>query len=144
MASNSKRWSRQLGRNPNSSFLGIPHFVLESRQWGAMDPIALQLLMELARQYKGSNNGDLSATPDSLGMRNARWKSRSVLYGRLRMLEEQGWIVKTRQGGKHMGCCLYALTWVEVQPCGGKHMHPVETKASHLWKNAKPVPPRGT
>lgn len=143
MASSNKKWRRHQGRNPGCSFMKIPHFVLESQQWGALDPIALQLLLELSRQYKGSNNGDLSATPDSLGTRNARWKSRSVLYGRLRMLEQQGWIVKTRQGGKHTGCCLYAISWEAIDPCNGKHMHPVETKASHLWKNAKPVPQRG-
>lgn len=142
--SNSRQFQRQRGRSPGASFVQIPHFVLESAQWASMDPIALQLLMELVRQYRGNNNGDLSATPDSLGLRNSRWNSRSVLYGRLRWLEQHGWIVKTRQGGKHLGCCLYAVTFWPINACPEKHPCSQETKPSHMWRNANSVPPHGT
>lgn len=137
-----KRW-RQTGRRTGASFVQIPHFVLESQQWGQMDAFALKLLMELARQYKGNNNGDLSATAEMLKDRSATWSSKDTLPKKLRYLEEQGWIVKTRQGGRHIGCNLYAITWWAIDPCSGKHQHPTGLKASNLWKNAIGSPPNG-
>lgn len=137
-----KRW-RHTGRRTGASFVQIPHFVLESRQWGEMDAYAMKLLMELARQYKGSNNGDLSATAEMLKDRSATWSSKDTLPKKLRHLEDHGWIVKTRQGGRHVGCNLYAITWWPIDACDGKHQHPSESKASHLWKNAIGTPPAG-
>jgi len=138
-------WKRAThrGRRSGASFIQIPHFVLESPQWGDMDPYALKLLMELARQYKGNNNGDLSATVELLRDRCATWSSKDTLPKKLRWLEHHGWIVKTRQGGRHIGCNLYAITWWPIDGCDGKHSHPAEYKASHLWKNAIDTPPAG-
>jgi len=133
---------KQKGRG-GASFVSIPHFVLESPQWGRMDAFALKLLWELARQYRGSNNGDLSATAEMLKDRSATWSSKDTLPKKLRYLEEQGWIIKTRQGGRHIGCNLYAVTWWPVDDCGGKHHYQAETKASHAWKNAIDTPPAG-
>ena len=42
---------KQKGRT-GPTFVMIPHFVLESPQWGQMDAFALKLLWELARQYR--------------------------------------------------------------------------------------------
>ena len=120
----------------------MPHFVLESPQWGRMDAFAMKLLLELARQYRGTNNGDLSAPAATLKKRYKGWGSKSTLPNKLKYLENHGWIVKTRQGGKHT-CCLYAITWWPVDECGGKHHHPLETKASHAWKNANAAPSGG-
>ena len=137
-----KRW-RHAGRRTGASFVQIPHFVLESQQWGQMDAFALKLLMELARQYKGNNNGDLAATAEMLKDRSVTWSSKDTLPKKLRYLEDHGWIVKTRQGGRHIGCNLYAITWWPVDACGGKHQHPTGSKASHCWKNAIDTPPNG-
>lgn len=135
-----KRW-RQKGRRSGASFVSIPHFVLESPQWGQMDPLAMKLLMELARQYRGSNNGDLSATLTTLKARG--WRSADTLTNRLKWLQDEGWIIRTKQGGRHMGCNLYAITWWPVDPCDGKHQEPVTHRPSHAWKNATGTPPHG-
>ncbi len=127
-----KRW-RHAGRRTGASFVQIPHFVLESQQWADLPPNAIKLLMELARQYKGKNNGDLSATMSTLKARG--WSSEPTVWKHLRLLEERGWIVKTKQGSRYTGCNLYAVTWWKVDPCDGKHLHPVEHKASNAWKN---------
>lgn len=127
---------KQKGRT-GASFVMIPHFVLESPQWGRMDAFALKLLWELARQYRGNNNGDLSATAAMLKDRSPTWGSKDTLPKKLRYLEEQGWIVKTRQGGRY-ACSLYAITWWPIDACDGKHQHPAETKPSHAWKIATP------
>lgn len=134
------RW-RHRGRT-GASFVSVPHFVLESPQWGQMDAYAMKLLWEMARQYRGNNNGDLSATAEMLRERSPTWASKDTLPKKLRYLEDQGWIVKTRQGGRHIGCNLYAITWWSIDT-SEKHQHPAERKPSHLWKNAIGTPSDG-
>jgi hypothetical protein len=136
-----KRW-RHTGRKSGPSFIQIPHFVLESPQWGRMDALAVKLLMELVRQYKGNNNGDLSATTEMLKGRSSSWASKDTLPKKLRWLEDHGWIVRTRQGGRHIGCNLYAVTFWPIDACN-KHTAAPERKPSHLWKNATGTPPGG-
>lgn len=135
-----KRW-KHTGRASGPSYIGIPHFVLESPQWAAMEPLALKLLMELARQYRGNNNGDLSATLAMLKDRG--WRSKDTLTSRLKALQRDGWIIQTRQGGRHAGCSLFAVTWWNIDECGGKHSEPATRKPPHLWKNAIGGPPHG-
>lgn len=134
------RWNHK-GRSAGPSFIQIPHYVLDSPQWAELPGYGLKLLMELARQYRGKNNGDLSAAWSVLRKRG--WRSETTLDKYLEMLEARGWIVKTRQGGRHIGCSLFAVTWWPVDECGGKHQHPAERKPSHLWKNGIGTPETG-
>ncbi len=124
---------KQKGRT-GPTFVMIPHFVLRSEQWADLPATSIKLLMELARQFLGFNNGDLAVTTSMLKERG--WTSEATIWKHLHILEERGWIVKTRQGGKHIGCNLYAITWWPVDDCDGKHQHPAETTPSHAWKNA--------
>lgn len=132
MTSN-KKWQRTHGRTPGESFIKTFHFVYRSEQWGAMDALAQKLLSEIFSQYNGRNNGEFAAVQSELEQRCHSWASRSVLSEKLKYLEQNGWIVRTRQGSRHDGCNLFAVTWwpVDASP---KHQHPAEHKASHLWK----------
>ena len=123
---------KQKGRG-GASFVSIPHFVLRSEHWSKLGGSEMKLLMELAGQYNGRNNGDLSATYTDLHPRG--WSSNDTLQRALRGLEGACWILRTRQGGRHIGCNLYAITWWPIDACDGKHQHPVEAKPSHRWKN---------
>lgn len=131
---------KQKGRT-GATFVQMPHFVLRSEQWAALSGSEVKLLMELASQYRRYNNGDLSATYTDMQRRG--WRSKETLQRTLESLEASGWIIKTRQGGRHIGCSLYAISWEPVDDCDGKHHHRVETKASHLWKNANGPPKIG-
>lgn len=76
------------------------------------------LLWDLARQYNGSNNGDLTLAPKI--MRKWGWKKDTLLRNRYALLEK-GWLIitgckKVRKGN----CYLYALSWLKVDECGGK------------------------
>lgn len=136
----SKRW-KQTGRGAGHSFIQIPHFVLNSDQFAALPPNAVKLLFELARQYRGKNNGDLSAVFDQLKPRG--WTSETTLAKHLKHLEQTGWILRTRLGGKYLGCSLYAITFWPIDDCNGKHAYQAERKPSHLWKNANIPPENG-
>ena len=119
------------GRSEQGSFLLIPHHILKSDEFGSLRSWAAKLLIELAKEYKGSNNGDFSATFPTLKKRG--WNSPGTLSTALAELQAAGWILKTRQGGRNC-CSLYAVTWWALDDCAGKHDYAAETVARHDWK----------
>lgn len=129
MASRKNNKSR---RSP--PFLRLPNQVHESEQFGKLSGNAVKLLIHIAGQYRGKNNGDLSATWTQLESRG--WKSRSTLHRSLKELVEAGFIELTRQGGLHT-CSLYAITWEPINECSGKLDVLETTVASNRWKNAQ-------
>lgn len=91
-------------------FIGIPYNVAATRQFCNLKPLELKLLVELAFQYNGSNNGNLTAAHASLKERG--WTSSGSLHKALKGLLSKGWVMVTRQGWKRRGRpTLLALTW---------------------------------
>ena len=66
-------------KRPKSAaqFANIPHVVFESPDFITLSPYALKLLLELAYQYNGFNNGDLCASITLMIERG--FKSRTTL-----------------------------------------------------------------
>ena len=117
------RKSNPRGRAKNRRYAGIPHDVMESSSYCGASGNALKLLLELARQYNGYNNGDLSAAFSVLKSRG--WRSKKTLSRCLTEMMERGLIVKTREGWfSNPGgrCALYALTWQRIDECEGKDL----------------------
>lgn len=119
------------GRGRAPPFLRLEKRILDSKQWSALSPKAVKMFIDIASQYNGSNNGDLSA-PWSR-MRAKGWRSKGTLHSALSELEKAGWIRKTRQGGKHR-CNLYAVTINPIDECKGKHDARPTPTAPHDWK----------
>lgn len=137
MANDAKRRYRQRGRGSERSYLGIPHFILRSPEFGALSPWALKLLIELAANYVGKNNGDLSAAYSVLQHRG--WNSPGTLSAAIKQLLRDKWIVIARHGGRNR-CALFALTWWPVDSCSGKWLEiKAETTASHAWRKTVSV-----
>ncbi|UVE19165.1 hypothetical protein NVV93_07260 [Pseudomonas sp. LS44] len=109
------------GRKESGSFAALPHIVMDHDDYKSLSGSAMKVLMCVLRQYKGGNNGDLSASftqakPWGIG-------SKSTLTKALNELQERDLITCTRQGRfiKPGGCCaLYAVTWQPIDECGGK------------------------
>ena len=105
-------------------FVAIPHVVMDSEAWRACSHVAIALLLELARQYNGRNNGDLCAVLSLLKERG--WTSSETIHTALKELRHYGLIVLTRQGGLLMRTggrrtpSLYAIAWQPIDPCEGK------------------------
>ncbi|PLK47211.1 hypothetical protein C0V76_18440 [Uliginosibacterium sp. TH139] len=70
------------------------------------------LLLELAVQYKGHNNGDLSGAWSLMQRRGFR--SKGTLTKAKRELMHTGLIVETRMGKRPNKASLYALTWLAL------------------------------
>lgn len=125
-----QRWKHK-GRSDGGTYFAIPHAVMRSPNWRALPPRAVKLVCDLGGQYRGSNNGDLTAAWRI--MRPLGWNSRATLADAIADALRFGMIEKTRQGGLHV-CSLYALTWLPIHECGGK----LDVSATHapsgLWK----------
>lgn len=119
------------------TYLGIPHYVFRSDEFGQLDGWALKLLIELAGKYTGFNNGDLSCAFSQLKLRG--WRSNGTLWTALRRLLRDGWIVTTRHGSRNR-CALYAVTWWPVDACEGKGLEvKPQNVASNAWQKTKSV-----
>lgn len=114
-------------------FLRLYRFMVESPEFAALSPIAVKLLVDLGKRYKGYNNGDLSVPWSNLSKEG--WSSEHTMRRALHELLATGFLVCTRQPLRKR-CGLYAITWEPVDLCEGKCLEVAPShKASHLWRN---------
>lgn len=122
------------GRMTPGTFSVIPHYVIDSHNWRSCSGSALKLLLELIRQYRGRNNGDLCAAWTTMAKRG--WRSKETLHMALLELRHYGLIELTRQGGLHRPS-LYALTWRPIDDCKGKLDCRPTAIASAAWSQPR-------
>lgn len=132
-----KKRSKFTGRGKGPPFVQLHHWIVDTDEFAALKGSALKMLIDLARQYRGNNNGDLCP---ALLAKSGRWTSNSKRKRALDLLEAGHWIVKTKQGGMMgLGADLYAITWWPIDAMKN-HQHPGERVASHAWKIKPPHP----
>lgn len=128
--------SRPDRRDPRGGHVRIYWSMLSSPAWQALSHIERSLYISMRRQLKGSNNGDISATVNSL--RHDGFTSSSTLFKSLRAPTVAGFIDKSRQGmiAGFSGprCCnLYRFTDEPVYDIPKKGI--VACKATNDWQN---------
>ena len=131
MTSRNEKRRRLTGRQTTNSFLSLPHHVLNHENFRCLSPRATKLVIDIAAQYRGKNNGDLCA-PLSL-MRKRGWTSSDQLNKAKKELVEKDVIRVSRKGGLNK-CNLYALTWFPIDECGGKLDIASTITAPGRWK----------
>lgn len=113
--------SKAKGRTESGGFVKLLHALMDTEDFRGLSGSAHKVLMCLMRQYRGNNNGDLSAA-----FRHAeRWGigSKSTWASALKELQACNLITRTRvgqftnPGGR---CALYALTWLPIDECDDK------------------------
>ena len=119
------------GRSDSGSFVAMPHAILESETYARLRAPAVKLMLDLYGQYKGSNNGDFAMAWSMMKKRG--WRSKDTLYRARDELIDNGFVIQTRQGGKHQ-CSLYAVTWQPIDECNGKLDCPSTIVAPGYWK----------
>lgn len=128
------------GRRITGGFLMIPHDVLRSDAYRQLSASSVKLLVDLAGQFTGKNNGDLAACMSV--MRPKGWSSTATLHKAKLELLSAGLIEQTRQGGMNLGPSLYAVTWKPIDACEdkrGRRRHdatPTKTP-SGLWRKSR-------
>ena len=108
---------RTKGRRETGGFIALPHRVIRHSKFICLSPRAVKLLLDFSAQFTGNNNGDLTAAWTVMQLRG--WTSRDQLFKAQRELEETGFILRTRQGGRHL-CNLFAITFYAIDDCDGK------------------------
>lgn len=124
------------GRSFSGRYIQLPHDVLKSENWQRASGNAIKLVIDLALQFNGGNNGDLAAPFSTMKARG--WKSSGTLKRAEREALHYGLIEKTRQGGLNK-CNLYAMTWRAIDDCKGKLDCSATNIPSSAWR--KDVPP---
>lgn len=118
-------------KKKSGPFTSIPHSVMDSENFRSLGGWDIKLLLDIAYQYRGKNNGDLAATWSMF--RKWGWKSKGTLQKSLNALLSRGFIELTRQGGRNR-CNLYAITWQPINECKGKLDVSETLRPSNLWK----------
>lgn len=108
--------ARFKGSKYTEPFVGIVRSVFDSPAFTALSPHACKLLLELVGQYRGDNNGNLTAAWSIVSRRG--WRSRTTLWRCKAELIETGFVYVTRKGHMPSTCELLALTWfpLDVSP----------------------------
>ena len=107
----SRSYSKSKGRGGSRGFAGIPRVVMEHEDFLGLSASAKALLLDLAYQYRGYNNGDLGVAWQVLRKRG--WKSKATIQKACKELERARLIRCVRQGrfmNPGGSCSLYALT----------------------------------
>lgn len=118
------------GRKESGNFAQIPVSVLVSAEFHSITGEAVRLLVAIAAQFNGYNNGNMNAALTD--MRKYGFTSQGTLSRALLCLLNTGLIIKTRQGffmpGKNR-CSLYAIAWRPIDACPGKNLSVKPTSA---------------
>lgn len=104
------------GRDPGA-FMAIPLSVIESKAYVGLSHTAKALLFELARQYRGDDNGRLLLSRKSLAARG--WKSPEVIQRARDQLIGAGFVYVTVTGHRPNKASWYAVTWQTLDKIPG-------------------------
>lgn len=122
----------------------VPNEVLQSQAYKDLSCGTKNVLIALAAQYRGENNGDLSVsvtvlTPYGITSPDTIWRAE-------RVLRQHRLIRRTRKGMKQKNTpSLYALTWRSIDKCDGKIGRLSANVAGNEWRNyfGRPLPLEG-
>ena len=141
MTSRNEQRRRIKGRQSIKQFLMLPHTVLNHPKFVSLRPRAVKLLLDIAAQYNGRNNGDLCAPLSLMSLRG--WNSSDQLHKAKKELVRNELILVSRQGGLNKAT-LFAVTWVPVDECNGKLDIAATKTAPVKWNDRSLSPPRGS
>jgi hypothetical protein len=125
MANGRNRTAKKKGASVDGGFAGVPRRLMELPVYQRLSHPARALLLELAYQYRGGNNGKLLAGSANLAPRG--WTSNDVIYRALRALLEAGLIHQTVQGHRPHKASWFAVTWNNLDQLPGYDPGAAET-----------------
>lgn len=141
MARTSRRQERD--RRDGVGFLALPFVVIDSPAYRAAGHVARSLLLDIARQFTGKNNGRLSASVAALGPLG--WKSHSTITRALHELLSLGLLIETRKGARPNKAAWYALAWRALDVTDGLDIDPKQYRTGGYvrYGNGAPLIPLG-
>lgn len=120
----------------------IPYTLLRHPNCTRLSPYGVKLLMDLARQYTGFNNGYLCASWSL--MKDCGWRSSITLYTAVVECEHYGLLIRTQQGGRNRPN-LHGFSWRRIDEKKGQTLDRAPTAApTNDWKDERPTFARTT
>lgn len=130
--------ARYKGSKYTEPFVGIVRSVFESPAFVALSPHACKLLLELAGQYRGDNNGNMTVAWSILSKRG--WRSKTTLWRCKAELIEAGFVHVTRKGYRPSTCELLALTWFPLDMSPKFDIDALPTFKAKAYRVNAPLP----
>ena len=109
-----KSFKKSGDKRDGKQFVAFPHVVIDSAGYRQAGHVARSLLLDIARQYKGNNNGKLVACSSHLQQKG--WRSNSTVTKALRELIACGLLIETRKGRRPNVAAWFALPWCDLDP----------------------------
>lgn len=125
-------------------FFALPIDTLQSAAYRSLSHTARSLLIDIASQYMGENNGRLRASMKSL--RALGWKSADVVARAKKELLQAELIYETVMGCRPNKASWYAVTWadLDMHPGFDPDVHRGFKRGAYRTAEIRPVsPPRG-
>jgi len=99
-------------KRDGKTFVALPNVVLESPGYRQASHTARSLLIDIATQYSGHNNGKLVACVKYL--KPMGWKGNGTVLRALRELQDCGLLIETRKGARPNKAAWFALPWLDL------------------------------
>ena len=120
------------------TFVRLPTVVLESQGYRRAGHAARALLIDIAMQYTGHNNGKLTACAKYLNPLG--WSSNNTLVRAVRELQSCGLLIETRKGGFPNTSAWFALSWLDLDQGQGLDIDPKCYRRGRYMAPDKPAP----
>jgi hypothetical protein len=133
--------ARSTGRDPGG-FVAIPWSVLDSDAYRALSMHGKAMLVEMARQLRGGNNGALLCSRAYMAPRG--WKSADMLTKAKRELIAAGFLHETVMGQRPNRASWFAVTWCALDRLKGLDEGAVATFNRGAYKAPAMAAPKPT
>jgi hypothetical protein len=118
----SKSYKRSKAKRDGDRYMALPHVVIDSPSYRALGYAARALLIDIARQYTGSNNGRLVACAKYL--KPMGWNSHGTISRALAEVKDAGLLIETRMGARPNRAAWFALGWYALDVSDGIDLDP--------------------
>ena len=120
------------------TFVRLPTVVLESSGYRLLSHPARSLLIDIAMQYSGHNNGKLTACAKYLKPKG--WRSNDTIVRARRELIDCGLLIETRKGARPNKAAWFALSWLDLDQGQGLDIDPKLYRRGSYMRPEKSVP----
>jgi hypothetical protein len=117
-----KSYKGSKSKRDGDRYIALPHVVIDSPSYRALGHPARALLIDIARQYTGNNNGRLVACAKYL--RPLGWNSNDTVSRALAELRAQALLIETRMGMRPNRAAWFALAWYSLDKADGMDIDP--------------------
>ncbi|MES2977400.1 MAG: hypothetical protein V4731_03175 [Pseudomonadota bacterium] len=136
----SKSFKRSKDKRDGGQYIALPHVVIDSASFRALGYAARALLIDISRQYTGTNNGKLVACTRYL--KPMGWNSHGTVSRALAEIKSAGLLIETRMGMRPNRAAWFALGWYSLDVVDGIDIDPKSYRTGQ-YKNAALIPIAG-